>query len=92
MNLYAIMHTDIGENSDYEPTIVAVAQDYEQACHVADLKHEELKSEFEEDFPNCKLEVETNKGVIRAIDENCCYGWILKVQKITIDVNFTVAV
>lgn len=90
MNLYAIMHTDIGENSDYEPTIVAVAQDYEHACHVADLKHDELKREFEENFPNRELDVEANDGVIRAIDENCCYGWILKVQQIMMDVSFTV--
>ena len=87
MNLYAIMVTDIGENSNYEPTIVAIAQDYERAYYTMDLMHDGLKKEFEENFPNRELNVETTGGVLRAIDECCGSGWILKVQQITIDVN-----
>lgn len=90
MNIYAIIHVDIGEGSSYEPSIVAIVQNYESACHVADLKHEELQMEFEENFPNVKLNVSTEKDFIRAVDENCSYGWQFKIQKIVMDHSFTI--
>ena len=90
MDIYAIIHVDIGEGSSYEPSIVAVARSYETACHVADLKHEELQREFEESFPNGKLNVSTEKDFIHAVDENCSHGWQFKIQKIIMDHSFTI--
>jgi len=90
-NLYIIMHVDIGENSGYEPSVLAVVQgDYESACHVADLKHEELAAIFSENFPGRKLDVDAKLGSIRAVDEYGEYGWVISIQKVLMDNSFTV--